>query len=34
MQEPLNLANLPTPLQQILPPSYTYKIKNYTGLEQ
>ena len=30
MQEPLNLDNLPFPLQQILPPIYTYKIKNYT----
>ena len=33
MQEPLNLANLPIPLQQILPPIYTYKIKNYTEFE-
>ena len=33
MQEPLNLANSPIPLQQILLPIYTYKIKNYTEFE-
>ena len=33
MQEPLNLANSPIPLQQILLPIYTYKLKNYTEFE-
>ena len=33
MQEPLNLANSPIRLQQILLPIYTYKIKNYTEFE-
>src|SRR5205809_6623415 len=36
MQEPpsfTKFAGLPTPLQQILPPSCTYKIKNYVELE-
>ena len=33
MQEPSNLVDLPILLQQILSPSYIYKIKNYTKLE-
>ena len=33
MQESLNLANLPILLQQILPPIYTYRIKNHTEFE-